>query len=132
MPMRSANLDRAPMVFGLQFPMACGRPSQVMRAVLLALRDWMTAAEVVEFARHLPEGWVPVFFERWRPRSAPPPNPGRVEFAATVARYLDGDEAAFKEGEVADALQDLVPMLPDRMFVRKSNYGRTTCTSELH
>jgi hypothetical protein len=132
MPMRSANLDRAPTVFGLHFARAYLGPSRVMRAVLLALRDWMTAAEVVALARQLPEGWVPVVFESWRPQSVPPPNPGRVEFAATVARYLDGDAAACREVEVADAVQELVPMLPDRLFVRKSTHCRTTRTSAVH
>ncbi|WP_172982792.1 DUF2267 domain-containing protein [Roseovarius bejariae] len=132
MPMNPANLDRAPMVFGLPFPMTCRRPSRVMRAVLLALRDWMTAAEVVEFARQLPEGWVPVVFEEWRPQSAPPPKPSRIEFAASVAAHLGGNEAAFNEVDIADALQNLVPMLPDRLFVRKSTCCRTTRTGSFH
>lgn len=132
MPMPCANLDRAPAVFGLPGATAPHRPSGIQRAVLLALRDWMTAAEVVDVARQLPEGWVPVIFEGWRPQSVARANPTRFEFAASVVRYLGGKHVTIREVEIADALRDLVPMLPDRLFVRKPPCDRTTRTGTFH
>ncbi len=122
-----ANFNRAPMS-GLPRPAAPSRRSQVLRAVLLALREWMTAAEVVELARRLPEGWVPIMFEDWCPQSVAPSYPTRLEFIAAVRHHLGIHGGAVQVAEIAIAVEDLAAILPDRLFVRKSGCDRTTRT----
>jgi len=122
-----ANLDRAPLS-GLPRAAAVSRRSQVLRAALLALRDWMTAAEVVELARRLPDGWVPVLFEGWRPQSMVLSYPTRRKFIAAVQGHLDRMDDPVQVAEVAAAVEELAAVLPDRLFVRKPGCNRTTRT----
>jgi uncharacterized protein (DUF2267 family) len=120
--MISANLDRAP-IRALPYAPDPECASTLSNAVLLALRDWLTAAEVVELARYLPSGLVPVIFQGWSPLSNAPPRPARAEFIARVQWYLD--ETPVAECEVAEALMDFVQYLPERLFTSPEPAHRT-------
>lgn len=114
MLMISANLDRAP-IRAVTYATEQERAFGLSCAVLLALREWLTATEVVELARRLPRALVPVLFQDWYPQSVAPPRPTRAEFVARVAVHMG--EAAVAEYEIAEALSGLAEYLPARLFV---------------
>ena len=126
-----ANVNRAP-AFLLPSAVAPRRASRVLRAVLLALREWMTVDEVVDLARHLPAGWVPVFFEDWVPGSITRQNPTRPEFIASVTRHLGLGQIPAQAHEIADALQALTEILPDRRFLRTATFDLGIHTGMFH
>jgi uncharacterized protein (DUF2267 family) len=111
--MISANLDRAP-IRAVTYATEQERAFGLSRAVLLALREWLTATEVVELARRLPCAMVPVLFHDWYPQSVAPPRPTRAEFVARVAVHMGQSSVA--EYEIAEALRDLAEYLPARLF----------------
>ncbi len=113
MLMISANLDRAP-IRAVTYATEQERAFDLSCAVLLALREWLTATEVVELARRLPCTLVPALFHKWHPQSVAPPRPTRAEFVARVVVYMG--EAAVAEYEIAEALRDLAEYLPARLF----------------
>lgn len=111
--MISANLDRAP-IRALTYATEQERGFRLPHAVILALREWLTATEVVELARRLPCALVPVIFQDWYPQSVAPPRPTRAEFVARVAVHMgEGDVAEY---EIADAFNDLAEYVPARLF----------------
>jgi len=114
MLMISANLDRAP-IRALPYPPEQTCFYHLSSAVLLAVRDWLTATETVDLARNLPDALVPVIFKGWIPQSDAPPRPKRAQFIARVEWYLG--ETAVAECQIAKALMDFVPYLPARLFL---------------
>lgn len=67
------------------------RAYPLLRAVLHALRDWLTEEEMADLSAQLPELIRGVYFEGWKPSEAPALDRGKGEFVARIQNDMAND-----------------------------------------
>jgi uncharacterized protein (DUF2267 family) len=75
------------------------RAYQALRAVLHALRDQLTVAEVADLGAQLPMLVRGLYYEGWRPSKAPASRK-KEDFLAHIAKAFDNDPALYPENVV--------------------------------
>ncbi|MCW5744858.1 MAG: DUF2267 domain-containing protein [Alphaproteobacteria bacterium] len=100
-----------------------GRSYQLLKIVLQALRDWLPANEMADFAAQFPTLLRGVYYEHWRPAATPVKHRSKADFLARIDREFVGEVMfPFEEaittvfaflsrkidaGEIADVRQSL-------------------------
>lgn len=65
---------------------------RLMRAVLQALRDWLTPEEAADLSSQLPELIRGIYFEGWDPARSPVGERDKLDFILRISKSLDGQE----------------------------------------
>lgn len=68
-----------------------GRSYQLLKCVLQALRDWLPTNEMADLAAQLPTLLRGVYYEHWRPATAPVRHRTKADFLARIDREFVGD-----------------------------------------
>ncbi|HXF86984.1 MAG TPA: DUF2267 domain-containing protein [Xanthobacteraceae bacterium] len=76
------------------------RSYRLLRAVLHALRDWLQVSEAADFAAQLPVLLRGVFYEQWRPGTAPVRKRSKAAFLARVQEAFKGDPLILSAREI--------------------------------
>ena len=87
------------------------RSYRLLRTVLQALRDWLSANEAADLAAQLPELFRGVYYEHWRPASALVKKRSKADFLARVDHAFQTDPLVFTR----DAVATVFAMLSDRI-----------------
>jgi uncharacterized protein (DUF2267 family) len=72
----------------------------MLRSVLHALRDHLSADDAVYVGEQLPMLIRGLYFERWEPAGKPLPLRARTDFFAVLSRYMAGDADSEWQAEV--------------------------------
>lgn len=67
------------------------RAHRLLRAVLHALRDWLTQEEMADLAAQLPALLRGIYFEGWKPSAAPAGDRRKEEFVRRIEQAMAGD-----------------------------------------
>lgn len=67
------------------------RSYRLMRSVLHALRDWLTANESADLAAQMPILVRGIYYDQWRPSATPVRNRSKTDFVARIERDFDND-----------------------------------------
>ena len=79
------------------------RTYRLLRAVLQAIRDWLPANEMADFAAQLPELLRGAYYEHWRPAATPLAHRKRADFLARIDAAFTNDPLVFTPDVVSTA-----------------------------
>jgi uncharacterized protein (DUF2267 family) len=102
------------------------RAHRLLRAVLHALRDWLTTEEMADLAAQLPVLVRGIYFEGWKPSEAPADDRRKEAFVQRVMRDMseeppdDADEAIAAVFALLDRHLDAGELLQVRASMKKS------------
>ncbi|WP_432283775.1 DUF2267 domain-containing protein [Aminobacter sp. BA135] len=75
---------------------------RLMRAVLQALRDWLSPEEAADFSSQLPEMIRGIYFEGWDPAKSPAVERDKRDFVLRISKALNEQpEVDIEEGIAA-------------------------------
>jgi len=87
------------------------RSYRLLRTVMQALRDWLRIEEAAGFGAQLPELLRGVYYEHWRPATAPATKRSRADFIARVDVAFKADPIVVTE----DAVSTVFVFLSDKI-----------------
>jgi uncharacterized protein (DUF2267 family) len=102
------------------------RAHRLLRAVLHALRDWLTTEEMADLAAQLPVLVRGIYFEGWKPSEAPADDRRKDAFVQRVMRDMseeppdDADEAIAAVFALLDRHLDAGELLQVRASMKKA------------
>ncbi len=88
------------------------RAYRLLKSVLHAMRDWISAEEVADLSAQLPLVIRGVFFEGWDPQRAPAVHRKRIDFIARVEGDFAGDPLVVPAEAISKVFMLLERKLP--------------------
>jgi uncharacterized protein (DUF2267 family) len=87
------------------------RAYRLLRTVLQAVRDWLSANEAADLGAQLPTLLRGVYYEHWRPATVPVKKRSRADFLARIEEAFQADPLAFP----SDTLTTVFGLLTDKI-----------------